>query len=79
MVRWIDILLYLNTRIGDPEKSGRDCEIHQCSHGVSTIVIFYIRKIGIIDIILIVIVYNVISPSHWFPDGLIDRAMITGA
>jgi hypothetical protein len=26
---WLDILLYLNTGIGDPEKSGRDCEIHQ--------------------------------------------------
>ena len=66
----------MNTRIGDPEKSDRDCEIRQPSHVISTIIMYYIRKIGIIDIILIIIVYNVILFSHWFPDAKWDTVEI---
>ena len=70
MIRYF---IYLNTRIGDPEKSDRDCEIFQPSHVISTIIIYYIRKIGIIDIILIIIVYNVILFPHWFPDVRLNQ------
>jgi len=35
----------MNTRIGDPAKLGRDCEIHQHNHIIYTFIICYIRMI----------------------------------
>jgi hypothetical protein len=60
--------LQLNTRIGDPAKLGRDCEIHQHKHVKYSFIIWYIRMMVIVDIILILMFYNAISFSHRFPD-----------
>src|ERR1700685_4638267 len=61
--------LELNTRIGDPTKLGRDCEIHQHKQVKCTFIICYIRMIVFVDIIQILMFYNDISSSHWFPDA----------
>jgi hypothetical protein len=65
--------LELNTRIGDPAKLGRDCEIHQHRHVKYTFVICYIRMMVFVDIIWILMFYNVISFFHWFPDANQDN------
>src|ERR1700729_1218556 len=64
--------LELNTRIGDPTKLGRDCEIHQHKQVKYTFIICYIRMIVFVDIIQILMFYNDISFSHWFPDDRIQ-------
>ena len=61
--------LELNTRIGDPTKLGRDCEIHQHKQVKYSFTICYIRMIVFVDIIQISMFYNDISYSHWFPDA----------
>src|ERR1700734_3300161 len=61
--------LELNTRIGDPTKLGRDCEIHQHKQVKYSFTICYIRMIVFVDIIQISMFYNDISFSHWFPDA----------
>jgi hypothetical protein len=62
--------LQLNTRIGDPAKPGRDCEIHQHKHVKYSFIIWYIRMMVIVDITQNLMSYNAISFSHRFPDGL---------
>ena len=61
--------LELNTIIGDPAKLGRDCEIHQHKRLIYSFIICYIRMIVFVGIIQILMFYNVISFSHWLPDG----------
>ena len=60
--------LELNTRIGDPPKLGRDCDIHQHKHVKYSFIIWYNRMIPFVDIILILMFYNAIPFSHRFPD-----------
>jgi hypothetical protein len=63
----------LNTRIGDPTKLGRDCEIHQHKQVKYSFIICYIRMIVFVDIIQILMFYNGISFSHWFPDDAMNQ------
>src|ERR1700691_2513200 len=66
--------LELNTRIGDPTKLGRDCEIHQHKQVKYSFTICYIRMIVFVDIIQISMFYNDISYSHWFPDVVVGSS-----
>ena len=60
--------LELNTRIGDPTKLDKDCEIHQHKQVKYTFIICYIKMIVFVDIIQILMFYNVISFSHQLSD-----------
>ena len=63
--------LALDTKIGDPTKTGRYCEIHQGYLALSNFIWWYVILIVIIEIIKNLKLYMALSESPCFPDVLL--------